>query len=232
MSTEAYTVALKNALTEIKNVCPEISHAFVFKENGENLAEDENKNELTISSAQEAFMALAKKGETLGGIESVTFKGSQGRVNFSKFNNFYVANVSSNDADQKTVTNLTRVMIPTMLKLVRQEVSFSQEHLREPEIKAKFDEIPIVEPSQIEIRQSEFTVENAGFGGFLGDPEAALVDTMQIAQWAEIFGDKHITKIKVNNLRTGKSINCTFKPIKESKFESKGIIQIPEENPT
>jgi hypothetical protein len=228
MSNEACTIALKNALDEIKSVCPEISNTFIFRENGESLLEDQSTTEGTTKNAQEAFCALAEKGDTLGGIESVTFKGSQGRINFNKFKDFYVANVSSNEADQKTVVNLTRVMIPTVLKLVQQGVPTAQEHIKEPAIKAKYEEMPIAESYQPEIQPNQFTIENVGFGGFLGDPDAALVDTAQIAQWIEMFGDKHISKITVNNLQTGKSVNCPFKPIKESKFEGKGIIQIPE----
>ncbi len=228
MSNEACTVALKNALNEIRDVCPQISHTFVFREDGENLIEDQNSNELTMTSAQGTFLALAEKSEALGGIESVTFKGLDGRINFTKFNDFYVANVSSNEADQKTVTNLTRVMIPTMLKLVQQGVPAAQEAIKEPTIRLTHEEISITEPYQPEISVSQFTVENVGFGGFMGDPDAALVDIAQIAQWTETFGDKRISKITVHNLQTGKTVNCTFKPIKESKFEGKGIIQIPE----
>ena len=228
MTNEACNHALRNALDEIRSICPEISHTFVFNENGENLAEDNNTNEVAVKCAQEALLAIAEKGAAIGELQSATFKGSQGRINFTKFNDFYVANVSSNEADQKTVTNLTRVMIPTILKLAQQGVPITQEQFKEPEIKAKYEEMPSIESFQPEIQASEFTIENVGFGGLLGDPEAALVDIAQIAQWAEMFGDKHISKISLINNRTGKTLNCTFKPMKDSKFEGKGIIQIPE----
>jgi hypothetical protein len=235
MSNEVCTLALKNALNEIRSVCPEITHTFIFTEDGENLAEDQNTNEASVNDAQEAFRALADKSEPVGRIDSATFKGSQGRINFTKFNDFYVANVSSNEADQKTVTNLTRVMIPTMLKLVRQGIPDATEQLKEPEfkvqpieIKARYEEIPVTEPGLPEIQASQFMVENLGFGGFMTDPDTVLVDTAQIGQGTEMFGDKHISKVVINNIETGKNIICGFKPIKESKFEGKGIIQIPE----
>ena len=48
MSTEACTLALRNALNEIKNVCPEITNTFIFRENGEIVAEDQDTTQEAI----------------------------------------------------------------------------------------------------------------------------------------------------------------------------------------
>ena len=119
MSTEACNLALKNTLNEIRNVCPEISNILIFKENGEVVAKDENTTEITMNLAQETFHALAERANAVGGIESVTFKGSESKVNIIQFDDLYVTTVASNDADEKTVSNLIRVMIPTTIKILK-----------------------------------------------------------------------------------------------------------------
>jgi hypothetical protein len=229
MSAEACTLALKNTLNEIRNVCPEITHAFVFKENGEILAEDEDTTEVTANNAQEAFRVLAERANVVGGIQAVSLKGADAKVNITRFDNLYVTTVASNGADEKTVSNLTRVMIPTTLRLV-QSISSSFKPARvEIAVKPDSQISPIPESHALEVEASEFTVENlTGFGGFLNDPETAYIDSALIVQWAEVYGDKHITKITLEAPSTGKSMQCKFRPFKDTKYENKGIVQLPE----
>jgi len=60
-NTQASSLALKNTLNEIKNICPDISNTFIFRENGEILAQDQDTTQLTISHVQEAFRALDER---------------------------------------------------------------------------------------------------------------------------------------------------------------------------
>src|SRR5208283_2474988 len=104
MSTEARNLALKNTLNEIRNVCPEVSHTFVFRENGEILAEDDNTSEVSVNNAQETFCVLAERATVVGGIESVTFRGSESKVDIIRFDDLFITTISSNSADEKTVS--------------------------------------------------------------------------------------------------------------------------------
>ncbi|HTY74644.1 MAG TPA: hypothetical protein VMD05_03665 [Candidatus Nanoarchaeia archaeon] len=228
MSAETCTIALKNTLNEIHNVCPEIQHSFIFRETGELLAEDDNTTEPAANEAQETFRTLTERATAAGGIESVTVKCADSKVNIARFDDLYVTTVFSNDADEKTVYNLTRVMIPTTLRLVKNIYPTLGNQPRESSDKPA----PMVsepESNTLETQASEFTVEElTGFGGFLNDPETAYVDSALLVQWAETFGNRTIKKITLEAPSTGKSMDCKFRPFKDSKYENKGIVQLPE----
>lgn len=178
MSTEACNLALKNTLNEIRNVCPDISHAMVFRENGEILVEDENITENTVNCAQEVFHTLLEKSTAVGGIESITVGGTESRVNIIRFDDLYVTTVTSGITDEKTVSNLTRVMIPITLKIVQniympiKNKNENQEVVFKPEPKTR--QLEIISK---EINATEFIVETlAVFGGFMIDQETAYID--------------------------------------------------------
>ena len=230
MSTEACTLALRNALTEIKNVCPDITSTFVFEESGKIVTEDQEIPEVAINNAQEAFRALSEKADAIGGIDSVTFHGSDSKANITRFNNFYVTNVASNEADEKTVTNLTRVMIPTMLRLLQDIYPVSQKTIQETkrEVEPEPEITTNPEPYIPELHASEFTVDTLGFSKFLSDPHMVRIDTALIAEWKELYGNEPITQINIQNPISQKTLRCEFNIIKESKYEGKGIIQLPE----
>ena len=45
MNDELYTFALRNTLSEIKNTCPDVSHTFIFTDDGQLVAQDEDTDE-------------------------------------------------------------------------------------------------------------------------------------------------------------------------------------------
>jgi hypothetical protein len=230
MSNEACSLVLKNALNEIKNVCPEITSTFVFEETGKIVVQDQETSELAVEKAQEALRALSAKAETIGGIESVAFQGTSAKANITRFNNFYVTNVASNDADEKMVTNLTRVMIPTVLKLFKDINPEYQKQSQEtlPNISLVPKTSPSPELDLPEPKAVLNTVENLGFSKILGDDNTAHIDRAFIAQWKEFYGNKNIAEITIENASTGKTLQCPFTQIKDSKYEGKDIIQLPE----
>jgi len=230
MSAEACTLALKNTLTEIRKVCPDIRHAFVAKEGGEALAEDESTTLVELSNSQEAIRSLYERAVVAGGVDSVIFRCAEAKVNVIRFDDIYMTTVFSNSADEKTVSNLTRVMIPATLRLVQniyptlKSRSQTQEAPERPEPK-NFE----IQPDFTEVEASEFTVENlTGFGGFLNDPDIAYVDSALLAKWKEEFGDKPIKLISIESPSTGRTTKCKFRPFKDSKYDNKGIVQLPE----
>ena len=229
MSIEACNLAIKNTLNEIRNVCPDISHSFVFRENGEILAADENTTEVAVNNAQEIFRTLAERATVVGGIGSVTFGGTESKVNIIRIDDLYIATVYSNSADEKVVSNLTRVMIPTTFKIMQNTYQSIKNQPQELTVNPKPEtcEPVIFAP---EIQASEFTVENLTiFGGFLNDPETAYIDRALIVQWAEIYGDdQQIKKIILEDTSSGKITQCKFRPFRDTKYENKGIIQLSE----
>ncbi|MBT0159869.1 hypothetical protein G4O51_07780 [Candidatus Bathyarchaeota archaeon A05DMB-2] len=72
---------------------------------------------------------------------------------------------------------------------------------------------------------TQLIVEN--LGGLLVPSDTVRIDNALIAQWNDLYGDKEIEEVDIEALN-GKTTRCKFKNIKDSKYQGKGIIQIPE----
>ena len=117
MNNDVYSFALKSTLDEIQSIYPDVSNTFIFKD-GKILAKDENTNEKTVNRTINAFDSITERADAIGGLETVTIQGANGRVNIACMNDFYLTTVLSRKADEKYVNTLTRVLIPTVIKLV------------------------------------------------------------------------------------------------------------------
>jgi hypothetical protein len=223
MSNEVYAFALKNTLNEIKNVCPDVSNTFIFKENGKIIAKDENTDEETITRTVDAFDTITERADAIGGLESVTFHGANGRVNIACINDFYLTTIASKEADEKYVNTLTRVLVPTVLKLVEKirPASIDNDTFTTEQIEPEVNPEPLLPEPPV----NQFIVEN--LGGLLVPSDTVRIDSAVIVQWKNLYADKKIEEVDVETLN-GKTTRCKFKPIKGSKYEGKGIIQIPE----
>jgi predicted regulator of Ras-like GTPase activity (Roadblock/LC7/MglB family) len=118
MDNEVYSFALKNALNEIQSACPEVKSCFLFNEDGDIIAGDEKTAENTIVRVVDSFDAIMEKADAIGGIENITLESANGQVSVSHMNNLYLVTVTSKNADRNLVNTLTRVLVPTVLRLV------------------------------------------------------------------------------------------------------------------
>jgi len=278
MSNQVYALALDNTLREIKNVCPDVTSIFVFEENSKTIAKDDDTPQETINKTVEAFQAIKSKAETSGGLEAVTIQGSEGRVNIASINNFYLATVTSRETDEKFVNSLTRILIPTVVKLVDQiqpaiirndeptmaaELELVEESIQEPmqepvEYAYQEETVEDSEQPEEEMQAVEETVaeeliesvheaqdENVEENGLvLPEPpvtqviveslgrlqfksDTVRIDNSIIGQWKDLYGDRIIEEVELDALN-GKTIRCKFSPIKDSKYQGKGVIQIPD----
>jgi predicted regulator of Ras-like GTPase activity (Roadblock/LC7/MglB family) len=252
MNNELYTFALRNTLTEIKNACPDVSHTFIFADNGKLIAQDEDTDEETATRAAEAFNTLSKGADTIGGLESATFYGTSDRVNFFCMNDFNLAMIASKEDDEKqSSAALARILVPTVLRLAEKIVNFSQEEsvrtekpefsdqtlrdTEEPEADLQAEEAVAVEAEPIDEENepellpdppvTQFMVEN--LGGLLVASDTVRIDTVVIQQWKDVYGDRAISEVDLETLN-GQTTRCKFKPLKGSKHEGKGIIQLPQ----
>ncbi len=227
-----------------------MANTFIFKQDKNVLAKDKETDEATINRAVEAFSALNKRGKAAGGLESVTFEGTDSRATVTRVNNLYLATVASRDADEKTLNALTRVIVPTVLKLVeliQPELTSVPPELLEDgaEINERVREIESRETESFTVAQSEpdFTselllpdplvsqliVENiTGISRIIGSQDTVRVDTAVIARWANLYGDREILEVEVEETCTGQTVRCKYKPIKDSQSDGKGVIQLPE----
>jgi predicted regulator of Ras-like GTPase activity (Roadblock/LC7/MglB family) len=192
MDDELYSFALKNTLDEIRNLCPDITNAFMFKEDGEIIASDEITPQQSIVHVIDDFDRLLKKAETMGGIEQITIEGSKGRVNVSHMNNNYLVTITSQSADKNYVNMISRVLFKTVVKLldkispaslrntptepepelqtvIDKNAETAEQNGNEPEIKeAEPSEQPSNEPETEEAEPAEPSTK----------PEAACAETM------------------------------------------------------
>jgi hypothetical protein len=135
MSNEVYAFALKSTLNEIRNACPDVTTTFIFKDR-KLLAQDQDTEEETATKTINAFDAITEKADTLGDIETITIQSAEGKVNIATISDFHLTTVSSNEADEKYVNTLTRVLIPIVIKLVDQI----------PPASAENETVPIAQP--------------------------------------------------------------------------------------
>ena len=156
MTDELCAFALKNTLNEIKNVCPELSNAFILGSNAQIIAKDENTDKETATRAAEAFNALAEKTEAINGIESIIFQAATGHVNVDRVNGFYLATVTTKEGDGKYINALARVAIPTVLKLVKRIHSAFPENVGDLDL----GERDVREQSGLDSRRGNNTADN------------------------------------------------------------------------
>ena len=245
MTEDVYAFALKTTLNEIQNVCPDITNTFMFKENGEIIAGDEDTPEKTMVRVVDSFDGILEKAEAIGGIEGITLEASKGRVYVSKVNDTYLVTVTSKKADIQYVNTVTRVLVPTVLKLLekisptplKNTLQLPEAKLEEPEpieeteelteepITEKLEEETIEPEIQPETPMNQLIVEN--LGGLLVPSDTVRIDREILSQWEELYEGKKIGEVEIETF-DGKMTQCKVKPIKSSKYEGKGIIQMPE----
>jgi predicted regulator of Ras-like GTPase activity (Roadblock/LC7/MglB family) len=254
MDDEVYSFALKNTLNEILNVCPDVTNAFMFREDGEIVAGDESTPEKTMVRVVDAFDGILERAEAIGGVEVITIEGNNGRVNVSNVNDLYLVTITSRKADVNYVNTLTHVLIPTVLKLLEKIHPTSPQsnspppETSEPKIPLvekfeeplkELDEETIIEEPKETIKPEEIKsepllpeppvnqliVEN--LGGLLVPSDTVRIDSQIISQWEELYEGRKFEEVEIGTF-DGKTTQCKVKPIKGSKYEGKGIIQIPE----
>jgi hypothetical protein len=255
MDDEVYSFALKNALDEIRNVCPDITNAFMFREDGEIIVGDENTPEKTMVHVVDAFDGLLEKADSIGGVECIALEGTNGRVNVSCVQDVYLVTVTSRKADMKYVNTIIRVLIPTVLRLLEKicptplksnsPFTETKPKPRTSTVKAFEKSEPMIEPAEEianekpkktvepEIEQSllpeppvnQLIVEN--LGGLLVPSDTVRIDSEVLSQWEGTYEGKKIEEVEIGTF-DGKMTRCKVKPIKDSKYEGKGIIQLPE----
>lgn len=246
-----YSPALKHTLDEMQKVCPDIKNAFVLAQNHELIAKDENTPQKTITRVMDIFDEMLEKAEAIGGIEDLIIECTNGRVNVSHMDEIYLVTVNSKKADPSYVHTVTHVLVPIVLRLL-EKLNPAPLNKSPPRIEAEPEE-PDIERAEETVTQnveelqmakseeraesaeksedtlpeppvSQFIVED--LKGLLAPSDIVRVDNKVIEQWYELFEDRIIEEVDIETF-TGKSIRCKVKPIKDSKLDGQGKIQIP-----
>jgi hypothetical protein len=72
---------------------------------------------------------------------------------------------------------------------------------------------------------NQLIVENVD--GHFVPSDTARIDGATLAQWEELYGKKKIEQIEIETF-AGQTVTCKIKPMKNSKYEGKGLVQLPE----
>ena len=203
MSEDIYANALKTALTEVRNICPDITRSFIFTEDGTIIAEAAQDAEVSTERTIHSFQSLIEKADTIGGLNTFLVNGSKGIAQISRVNNMYLALSASKKADMTFIQSVARIIVPTVMKLLENIVSTP---------------LKSTSPSQ------NLTAENLT-GLFTG--ETAQIDNEILKEWSKNLGNVHIDEIEVET-PNGKNARCKVKAISEREFVGKGLIRIPE----
>ena len=228
MENDIYSFALKETLNEIRNICPDVKNTFIFRENGEIVAEDKDIEEKTITQVLNSFNGVLEKAESIGNINKVMVECTKGRVEISHINeDFYLVTVTSGKADVKYVSTVTHVLVPTVLKILEKIHPTPLNNQEEPTVTIEEEEIK-ENQGQPEIPASDeltsrLIVEH--LGGLLAPSDTVRIDEETISKWENLCGEKIETVIV--EAFNGKTVTCKVKPIKDSKYKGKGMIQVP-----
>jgi len=205
VNRDLYAEALKNTLTEIRNICPGINSSFIFTKDGTIVAGDTKTADITIRKALNSFQSVAEKAGTIGGLHNFSVDGDKGKVHISRINDMYLVTATSENADANNLRSVTQVIVPTVLKLL------------ESIIPAPLKSTQPQQPQQL-------TVDT--FSGFFAG-DTVQVDPPLLTEWSKLFNGKNVNEIEVETFGE-KTTRCKVKEINDPNLQGKGIIRIPE----
>ena len=202
MNHDPYAVALRNALTEIKNMCPHVSHSLIFAKDGTVVAKVSETDEKTTEEMIQSFQSITEKSETIGNFKTLHVNGEKGRVMLSRINDKYLALAASKNADTTILNSITHVIVPTVLKI-----------------------LDTITPTPLQLPTSKQLVVGTLSGFFVGD--AVQIDTEILREWSKLSEDRSVEHVEIEAFG-GKATQCKVKETNDPKLKGKGMIMIPE----
>jgi predicted regulator of Ras-like GTPase activity (Roadblock/LC7/MglB family) len=203
MNNDPYAVALKKALTEIKNICPDVSHSFIFAKDKVIVSADAEPDEETMEKTISSFQRVAEKADSIGNLKAFYVNGKKGKVILSGVNGMYLALAASENVDTIYLHSVARVIIPTVLRLLEAITSTP---------------LPESAPSK------QLVVDTLS-GFFVGD--SVEIDIELLEEWAGLSNQEIISEVEIEAFGR-EAMQCRVKEIRDSKLKGKGMIRIPE----
>ena len=208
MSNEVYTLALESTLQEIQNACPDVTSNFIFKD-GRIIALDKNKKEENATQIIAAYGTITERTDIIGGLEAIKIQSAEGKVNITAINDVHLATVSSNEADEKYINTLTRILIPIVIKIVEQiqpastnneTITIDQTELEEDTIEENVDET--------EETSEEIIEDTENYQPYETEIETETTEPSEETELAEPEGDYEallpeppVTQLIIENLK-------------------------------
>jgi hypothetical protein len=224
--SQPYVFALRNALEEIKKAEPCVQKIFLFQKDGEVIAKDDTIGLDEVKALTGFFGELMQRAENIDAIETLTIEGAGTTLNICSIGDLYAGSVFSRETDERTVKALTKIVIPTIIKLVdhiaplTQTLPTHQEKAEKPKETPKLNKDFMLPKAPV----NQFIVEK--MGGLLAPSDTVRIDCKITDGWLEMYGEKEIHEVNLESIN-GKTTRCKFKPNKDSK-QCNGTIQVPE----
>lgn len=252
---EAYASALSNALTEIQNICPDVKASFLLDKKANLIAGDIGTPQVTVDGVASALETVIAKSETIGGLDSLIVEGSKGSAHITSVDDTLLVMIAKKHADMKYLQTVSRVLIPTILKLsdhvaptsLKQSPPYPSlfkptevedppiEEIHEPD---RVDEEELEEPEkapdkdpekepvrELDLPSNQLIVET--FGGLLVRSDTVQICKDIMSEWEDAVEGKRINLVEIEAFN-GEAKQCKVKTVDESKLENKAVIRIPE----
>jgi hypothetical protein len=236
--TEIQGNPLQTIVEEIKILSPETTNAFIFKSNGQTIANARGETENPTKKFVANFADISIQAQAIGGIENLTIYGSEEELFVATVEDSFFATVSSKAVNHEVLESISQVLVPTVMQLINQvelkAKEFEEKPYEELALSASIESKPTIEPipePQIPFEPAlpktptnQFMVEK--ISGLLVATDTVRIDGEVVAGWSNLYEGKQFTMVMIEAL-DGKKTTCKFKTIRDSK-NTKGTIQIPE----
>jgi hypothetical protein len=154
---------LQTVVDEFANLSSETTNVFIFNANCETMASDRVTTEDQTKSVIASFADLSHQLDIIGGLENLTIRGATSQIQITTVENLYLAMVSSREVDAKIIDSLTHVLVPTIVKLLNQQITKEEQPTSEEQLAKEELEIPqeIPQEPEIEVTEEEEPVDDA-----------------------------------------------------------------------
>ncbi len=237
--TEAYSNPIQTIIDEIRTLSPETTNALFFRNTGQTIANTQTGTEKQIKKFVANFANISVQAQAIGGIESFTIQTPESQLNIVAVEDYFLATLSSQTANQEILKSITKVVVPTVVRLVNQidikdkeleekpyeELAVSASQEAKPTVEPTLEIQPPFEPFLPKTPTNQFMVEK--ISGFMVAADTVRIDGEIVEQWSNLYEGKQFSTVIIEAL-DGKKTTCKFKAIKDAKNSAKGIIQIPE----
>ncbi len=208
MSKDMYATALKSTLTEIRKMCPDINHSFIFEKDGTIIAGDGEADALMEKTVR-SFQSLAEKAVAIGRLDALTINGEKGKLHISRVNEMYLVVAASPNMDTTSLNSVTNVIVPTVLKVL--------ENIAPTPLK--------LTPTSPNLSPAQKLVVDTLTGFFAGSD--VQIDDTHLEEWSQHLDGKDVDEVEIETVG-GKKTRCKVKKINDSKRQGKKLILIPE----
>ena len=239
MNRDPYVSAINNALTEIHKAYPDITHSFIFTDNGSIVTGGTDIDEKTLKSVLASFEVLKLKAKTIGNLKTLSINGKNGKISLSSINDMCLGLTTTDKADEAQIRFITHAILPPLLKTLQtfgasnmqQNASQNVPGNAPPSVPQNFPQnYPPNFPQNVPPHlQSPFTKTLVvdPLSGFF-DGNAVQVDEETIVFWNENNESKkqNIDQVKIVTV-DGHSSICKVKKISVGNLKGKNRVRIP-----